>query len=358
MIQFLFKKKKKENKDLLGHAHLVMQSSIDVDFNFKEYAEKHIFNKLSEKSEYGFYYSPYSYFFRYPKWGTITETGFRSKEAPYEIREQYQNHIIVAVFGGSTGFDILVPDEKTFAAQLEMKLNDDNVLLKKVQQRFKVINLSHPGNLVLNQVINYILFCHKMNPDIVISHNGANDLVSAQMNDRTLISKYDIGYPDVLEAWGRKIHDNSEVDIDYDFANFECSNFRPAQPRNSPDDVIESYHSRVIQFNNLVIGNNAQFISGFQPWITSKKKLTEYEEKRLEEYNPYYKALYSNVPMLYDMYDKKLQKEKLNFVVNIHRVFQELEDEISHFGDVCHLLEEGDLVVANEYYNKIRSLFL
>jgi len=357
MLDFLFQKKK-QDKDLLGHAHLVMQSSINVDFDFKGYADKHIFNKLSEKSEYGFYYSPYSYFFRYPKWGTITETGFRSKEAPYEIRKQYQNHIIIAVFGGSTGYDILVPDEKTFAVQLENELNKDKELTDKTKKFFKVINLSHPGNLVLNQIVNYVLFCHKMNPDIVISHNGANDLVSAQMNDRKLISKYDIGYPDVLEAWGRKIHDNLDVDIDYDFANYGCSNFRPAQPKNSPDDVIESYHSRVLQFRSMVNGNNATFISGFQPWITSKKKLTEYEEKRLKEYNPYYKTLYSNVPMLYDMYDQKLQKENLDFVVNLHRVFQKIGDEYSHFGDVCHLLEHGDIVVAKAYYRKVRSIIL
>lgn len=351
-------KKSADSRNLLGHAGLVMQSSIKVDFDFEGYSNRHIFNRLSKNSEYGFYYSPYGYLFRYPKWGVINEMGFRCKENIHEIRELYPQSIIIALFGGSTGFSILVPDHETFGQQLETMLNQDKELTAKAGKSFKVVNLSHPGNMVLNQIFNFVLFCERLKPDIVISHNGANDLVSAQINDRTLVSKYDIGYCDVLEAWGRKIHDTADVEIDYDFAAPNASDFRPAPPKNKPEDVVRAFHTRVMQFRTLALGSGATFISGFQPWITSKKQLSESEQAKLRSYNPFYQRAYSNVPQLYEMYNELLEQQRYDFVVNIHRSFQRLSEQVSHFGDVCHTLEPGDRVIAENYAAKVRSLFL
>lgn len=352
MLKKLFSKKE-ESGDLLGKAHRVMQSSIKVDFDFDAYANKHIFNNLSKKSEYGFYYYPYGYLFRYPKWGTINETGFRMKENTYEVREKFPDDFIIAVFGGSTGFSILVSDEDVFTQKLEDKLNANEELKSKVGKNFKVVNLSHPGNMLINHIISYLLFCESIQPDMVISHNGANDLCTAQMNDRNLVENYQIAYCDVLEAWGRKIHDAHDVDIDYLYADPGASDFKPAKPRNKPEAVIKSYHTRVVQFANLVKGNGKHFISGFQPWITSKKKLTEFEKSKLRTYNPYYQVIYSNMPMLNDMYDKLLQEESLDYVVNLHRYFADLSDNETHFGDVCHTLAPGDLALAEAYYEKV-----
>ncbi|RMD85753.1 MAG: hypothetical protein D6808_04725, partial [Candidatus Dadabacteria bacterium] len=252
---FKFRSGAKKQDDLLGKAHRVMQSSIKVDFDFKSYAERHIFNRLSQNSEYGFYYYPYGYLFRYPKWGTINEMGFRMEENTYEIREKYPDHYVIAVFGGSTGFSILVPDDKTFSNQLELLLNEDNKLCERVGKQFKVVNLSHPGNMLLNQIISYIIFCEQIKPDMVISHNGANDLCTLQMNDRNLVENYNLGYCDVLEAWGRKIHDAYDVEIDYLYADPGSPDFKPAKPRNKPESVVKAYHTRVTQFASLVLND-------------------------------------------------------------------------------------------------------
>ncbi|RMD87190.1 MAG: hypothetical protein D6808_01855, partial [Candidatus Dadabacteria bacterium] len=96
--------------------------------------------------------------------------------------------------------------------------------------------------------------------------------------------------------------------------------------------------------------------SGFQPWITSKGKLTAEEQEKLRTYNPYYQLVYSNMPMLNQMYDELLEKEQLDYVLNLHRAFGRLTDDVSHFGDVCHTLEPGDRFLAECYYEKVASM--
>jgi len=339
-----------------GDHIMLKDNKYKIDFDFESYAEKHIFNKLSKSSEYGHYFFPYTYLSRYPKWSTMNEMGFRCKENVYEIRKIYPNHIIITLFGGSTGYSILVPDKDTFAMQLEEKLNSDSDLLKISQKKFKVVNLSQRGNLVLNQIFNYILFCHKLKPEIVISHNGDNDLVMGQINDSTLISKYDIGYSEILESWARKIH-KTDIEINYDHSDHLSENFQPLTSKNSFRDVIEAYISRIKQFANIVQSNNTFFISGFQPWLISKSKLTPFEKSKLDNYKPYYKQIYNNVNILCEMFCKTYENKKLD-ILNLHRIFEQLGDEESHFGDVCHTLSPGDRVIANQYYKKIRSFFV
>lgn len=358
MLKNLFAAKKRVPEDLLGDAALVMQASLKVDFDFEGYASRHIFNRVSATSEYGFYYYPYGYLFRYPRWGTVNEMGFRCPVEIPKVRETWPDHLVVAVFGGSTGFDILVPDEATFAARLEQFLNADAELLARTGRSFKVVNLSQPGNMTLNQIVNYIVFCHRLRPDIVVSHNGANDIATAQMNDRNLIANYDLGYADVLETWGRMLHRNPGVPLDYDHARPEDPQFRPAQVRTRPEEVIRSYHARVLQFRELAAAQGAHFISGFQPWITSKRNLSPFERERLSSYNPYYQTVYANAPELYERYDRLLETEDHAWVVNLHRRFRDLDPDTDHFGDVCHLLEPGDKVVGQAYARKIRALYM
>jgi len=356
MFNFLNKNPKK--KDLLGHTVKMMSSSIKVNFDFEAYAQKHIFNLMSKNSEYGFYYYPYGYLFRYPKWGTINEMGFRCKENTYEVRQAYPDRLIVAVFGGSTGFSVLLPDKETFSCQMEEILNNDEELLAKTGKKFKVVNLSHPGNVLINQIINYLLFCQRLNPDVVVSHYASNDLCTGQHTNRTFLSKYGICYVDVLEAWGRKIHDADDVAIDYDFSDPSSPDFKPVESQNTPQDIIRACHEKIIQFEQIVRASGAFFIGGFQPWISSKKNLSPAEESAAKAYNPYYQKIYQNTVLLMDMYEDLLQKEQLPYILSLHDLFKDLSKEITHFGDVVHMLPPGDRVIAEAYAKKIRSCFL
>ena len=48
----------------------------------------------------------------------------------------------------------------------------------KTDKEVHVLNLSQPGNVILNQIVNFTLYGHQLAPDIVIAHQGFNDVVN------------------------------------------------------------------------------------------------------------------------------------------------------------------------------------
>jgi hypothetical protein len=342
---------------LLGDAVRVMSAGMEIDFDFSGYAGRHIFNTLSKKSKYGFYYYPYGYLFRHVRWGGINEMGFRIRENFPALKRNIKDSFRIGLFGGSTAFDVLVPEDEAFFKILEKKLNDDTALVRKTGRCFRVINLAQPGNMLLNQIVNYVVFGHQLDLDVVISHNGVNDFGTAPTNDPNLVANYGIAYCDVLEAWGRKIHDADDVEIDYLHADPNRPDFRRASVRAPSEAILKAFHYRLSQFEAMVVGSKSKFINGFQPWITSKKSLSPSETEALKKYNPYYQDVYAVVPSLYNAWESDwLYKKPIDRVVNLHRRFGDLGSDTAHFGDVCHLLEPGNKVIAEEYYNAIKNL--
>lgn len=344
--------------DLLGPAKRVMSASMNVDFDFNAYSSKNIFNRLSKGSEYGFYYWPYGYLFRHVRWGGINSLGFRVADNLEDVLIKYNDYYRIAFFGGSTGFDVLVPGNESLVFHLENTLNTrpDFFSGKKV----KIFNLSLPGNLVLNQIVNFIQFAWLVKPDLVICHSAANDLCTMQMNDPDLVQKYKIGYPDVLEAWGKKIHNAVRERIDYQFSDSNAENFAPARDRNGPTAVIDAYAHRVRQFNKTVQASDhsVRFLAGFQPWITSKQSLHPEEERARVTYNPYYQKIYQNVEFMYEtLADVIVEKIGGDIpLANLHRHFNSLDSRVRHFGDTHHLIDAGNREAAACYAAEILKL--
>lgn len=335
-----------------------MTATIKDSFDHDNFNQKNIFNKISHKSKYGFYFWPYGYLFRYCKWGDINELGFREINNFYEIEKKYENYYKIGFFGGSTGFDILVKDEDSIVRKLENKLNSDSNLVKKYGS-FKVINFSQPGNLVFSQILNYVQFSVLINLKLIISHNPSNDFGTSPMNDPKLIKNYKLAYVDMMEAFAEKIHEPENVNIEVNFCDSnDIKNFKPASIKTDVDTIIKSYLTRLYQFKKLVEDSNKLFVSGYQPFIFSKKNLSKFEKEKLETYNIYYKKVYDIIPKIYERfeesYESKVAKE-INFI-NLHKKFFNITSEVSHFGDTVHLLEPGNELVAEEYFKHIKNL--
>lgn len=351
---FKFFKKKKNSAAI----NKWMTSTIEENFDHNGFIQKNIFNKISHKSRYGFYFWPYGYLFRYYKWGGINELGFRERNNFDEIEKKYENYYKIGFFGGSTGFDILVKDEDTIVKKLEKKLNNNLELVKKYGL-FKIINFSQPGNLVFSQILNYIQFSVLINLKLIISHNPSNDFGTAPMNDPKLVKNYKLAYVDMMEAFAEKIHEPDNVKIDVNFCDpNDVKNFKPAPIKTDVDTIIKSYLTRLYQFKELSEESNKLFISGYQPFIFSKKNLSDFEKKNLKSYNAYYKKVYDIIPKIYDKFEEDYEMDvakKINFI-NFHKKFFNLSREISHFGDTVHLLEPGNELIAEEYYKYIINL--
>ncbi len=334
-----------------------MKAEMKINFNFEKYSKHHIFNDLSKNSEYGFYYFPYGYLFRYPRWGKINELGFRQGVSSHDALAMYSDKFRICLFGGSNAFSILVDDSNTFAQKLENLLNNDLKLIEKIGKSFKILNFSQPGNTMLNQIFNYIMFGSHIKPDLVISHGGACDFHYGQISDPFLLNNYKITYAEISETWSKIVHD-SEKKIEQDFCDEKSDNFVPVKVKNFPDKIIDSYHQRMIQFKNMVECEQTKFLNSLEPILYSKKSFSEQENKNVKNYNKYYSEVFDNLLKLFDDYQSKYLSENPNYNVNIHKEFKKLDSSVTHFGDVVHTVETGEEIIANIYYKKIKEIYL
>ncbi len=346
---FFLKKEKKKHAAIKRF----MEATMKIDFDFEKFSKHNIFNKLSLNSEYGFYYFPYGYLFRHPRWGKINELGFRQDCGSHEVKSKYPDHIIVTVFGASNAFSILVKDSDSFSQKLEKKLNDDENLKKKLNKKFKVLNFSQPANTMLNQIINYNLYAYPLNPEIVISHGGVCDFHYGQISDSFLLNNYDITYVEIAEAWGKIIHD-SKIEIAQDYVDENNENFKPVKVKNNPKKIIDSFHNRSQQFKKMVESNGSIFINSLEPFLYSKKSYSNEEKEKIKIYFKYYHDVYNNMKKLFDDYEKKyLNTSKIDYNINFHKIFNNFDSTVTHFGDIIHTLEAGEEIISNEYYKKI-----
>ena len=211
---------------------------------------------------------------------------------------------------------------------------------------------------MLNQINTFTLFGYPLKPDLIISHHGANDVITGLITDNNLINEYQITYPDVQETWGKTLHD-SHMSVNYDYADPASSNFKPVEIQCYPDAVAKAYIMRAKQFRLLVEGLNIKFISGFQPICSSKPNLSPIEVSNIDGYNPYYKNNYLASKYTYELADRAFQNseaESQSFV-NIHRYFNQLDSSEVHFGDHHHLTALGNMEVAKCYTSVISKMY-
>jgi len=332
-----------------------MNAGQQIDFNFENYNSHNIFNRLSDSSEYGFYFFPYGYLFRYPKWGTINNLGFRTPHDLADLLKHRDEYFLVQFFGGSTGFDILVPDHETIASRIESFMNK-NLDRLGIQKQVIVLNLSQPGNVLLNHISNFTLYGFKLRPDMIISHHGFNDVVSGLISDHRLLKELDITYPDITESWSRFLHQTTHP-INLDHGDESSPRFRPVDFASFPNLVVKSFVERVSQFCAYSCSIDAFFLSGLQPALYSKQRHSPLEETYISNYKTYYKKIYSAVEYSFDLASEHLSsRSDCGVLVDIHSKFKQLSPDTTHFGDTCHLLSEGNEVVAEAYNQEIVRL--
>ena len=221
-----------------------------------------------------------------------------------------------------------------FSIQEYLRLNPQ---ILKTDKEVHVLNLSQPGNVILNQIVNFTLYGHQLAPDIVIAHQGFNDVVNGLVSDPNLLAKYHITYPDIMESWSRVIHDSTDP-IDYDRANPNVENFFPVDIKNYLHQVSEAICLRTSQLAAYVQTTGSLFIPGLQPWIHSKQALSSSEADSAKTYKPYYRKVFSAVGPCFDMISSLLSNNPgLELFTNLHQSFSTASSSIDHFGDICHL---------------------
>ena len=301
----------------------------------------HLFNRLSGGVQ-GFYFFPYAYLFRNNGLGPTNEFGHRITANFDALAKRSADHKVIAIFGGSAGWSIFAQYEEMFSQRLEDKLNQRSQD-QGLGWKFTVLNLAQNGNVALNEIMTYALFCDRVRPEAVIAHDGFNDLAYGQATDPQLL-RHGITYQTNIEHWGKILHEPKDVPV------VDLDGVCPVA--NAPPAILQSYARRQQQFQRLVQGHGALFVAALQPTIFSKPSNSPAEQQALEIQmapDSHFRDVYKNMPLMYEKYVKLSGQLSLDLFANVHAHFAQFDASQTHFVDIMHTTPLGDEIIADYY---------
>lgn len=322
-----------------------------VDVEDYPFLETHVFNAVSPRNGRGqIFYFPYGLLSRIPGLGPLDSLGFRISTDTAKLGERPSHHKLVAVFGGSTAFSIACRHEESFPVVLEQMLNAFASKQWGGAQCFTVLNFGQISAGMINEMVVYMLFCDMLRPDIVIAHDGFNDLVYGMINDPYLMQKFDLSYPYQQEEWARRMH-GTTVPLAQDTGDLK--------PLNDPERVVDVYMRRKTQFREIVVARGGQFIWGLQPLWFGKGKLSSIEMRAILKHElervPL-RRIFEQIPAHYHLLRNRLNEQ--TDVVDMHAEMGRFGADRTLFADRVHLNRDGDHEVALAYFKCFRDGFM
>lgn len=313
------------------------------------HVHSHIFNRVTTALHNHYYFFPYGYLYRYLGVGPINAFGHRITADLEALKQRDAKHKLIVCFGGSSCFSMYCLHDEMFPSRLEAKLTEHAPGL-----RYTVLNFGQHGNVLLNHMLTWILFVQGLKPDVVISHDGFNDLAYGQISDNMLVGEHQIVYQDNLEEWGAMLNGKKE-DLPADTI---IDGVR--QTQNFPPAVVGAYLSRLSQFAQLCTSAGSRFVWGLQPWLMSKARHSPaevgYARSSMETRNRFIEC-YRNMGHLYDVVVERSAEVPAAAFVNLHEKFLGLDSDATHFFDIVHLSPTGDEVIATHYAETLKALF-
>jgi len=162
----------------------------------------------------------------------VNSEGYRNGNK--EFGKKAKGTIRIITIGGSTTFGWLIKNyQQTWPSQLEEILN------KKFNGKVEVINAGLPGGMSSESVVAFIMKDKFLEPDLVIFHNGGNDLAPLLYDDYYPDYRYHraIVGADKLRPGEKKIITKSSfVKLLY---AFWFKDFTPSSVRSDPEQKVE-----------------------------------------------------------------------------------------------------------------------
>ncbi len=310
--------------------------------------ESHIFNRLSARN-WGFVNFPYGCLYMDPDSGPVDPFGFRIAQDWRLLRERNADHKVVAVFGGSAAFSCYCAYDEMFAARLEDKLNR-RAQEKGSKTRFTVLNFGMHDNVVMQEMLTYMLHVYSLKPDVIIAHDGHNDLWYGLCDDPLLVNHYDIIYQRHSEMWSKKLHETEDLPIPPMF-----STSADMQELNLPQKVIRAYVTRKRQFQDIAERHGAIFIWGLQPTILSKPRLS-FNENLVIESMPQFRRcerpeeiFFTKLFQAYELLAATLRAMPDIKLADFHAHMSQFGEDKEIMWDHIHLSPLGDDILAEKY---------
>jgi hypothetical protein len=330
----------------LGTSAVVDQSEIDTLLGAPGHLN--IFEALGPKdSQMGFF--PYGYTYRLLGLGAINSMGFRVPEDYARFRDRASTHKLIVCLGGSGCWSIRCLASQTFSKVMEKVLNGQ-AAASESKNKFTVLNFGYLNNLIVHEMINFLLFCMDLRPDVVIAHDGYNDLLYGQLQNSDMLEKYQIIYHENLEEWSQILHDSQDVP--------RSQESKMPVTLNHAIPILKAYVRRKFELADLVASRGAKFIWGLQPMWSSKGELNDLERHLVANLaqNHYFASV--NTGSMFDYLSEKLIMKPGLVTVDFHKIFSEFGADRFFMADPVHLSAHADDVVGKRYAQEIAGMFL
>lgn len=312
--------------------------------------DANVFNRLSPREPWGFYYFPFGYLFRFLGMGPINSFGCRITRSLAELIRREKNHKVVACFGGSAGWSMFCLHHQMYTELLQRRLND-YCKMQNLDLQFTVLNFGQHGHVVMNEMLSYTNFCWDLKPDIVVAHDGYNDAVYGQLCDPRVLDDWDVIYQENLEGWSQILHETADIP--------RTQPSLPYRPVNQPVRVLKSYAKRKRQFARIVRSNGGMFVWGLQPAASSRKKRPSLEASLLKRNrNQDHASAAANVEGMFRILRQSLKLDDDTPFVDCDAAMSTCGPDHWMFGDDVHLMPEGDILVADLYADAIAKAYI
>lgn len=314
---------------------------------------RHIFSRLGGR-ERGFTNFPYGVLYFDPLSGPIDPFGFRIAFDWRELATRPSDHKLAVVFGGSAAFSCSVAIDEMFAHQLEIRLNASDPKPGAARQ-WTVLNFGMHDNVVMQEMLTYLMFVDRLKPEIVIAHDGHNDIWYGLGGDPFLIAGYQLVYQRHAEQWSRLLHKTEDRPIP-DIQSCEVG----SQQFNLPPNILAAYIARKRQFQSVVERQGGLFFWGLQPLIASRRTLSPVERKIRDSMpkraqTPEEGKFFAAIIHVYDLLHQALIRLDGIRLVDFHALFQARDGSTQLMSDHVHCTPAGDAVIAEAYDQAIRA---
>ena len=229
--------------------------------------------------------------------------GFRCDEFSLLKNE---NNLKIVILGGSAAWGSgSTNNESTIAGFLEKIINNDKRLLGKNYKKAKVYNLAQVNGTQTQDILTINFFFKKINPDIVISFTGWNEIAVSDQFDQNILNKFRVFYLDELAGWessnieGKKMSIIKKYALDLitnisKIANFISNSYKRKTKIKIKNDyelenriklASEIFVENIEQIQKLSLAHNFKHFQFLQPHLYRKIDLTENEKSIIELYD-------------------------------------------------------------------------
>lgn len=307
-----------------------------------------VFTRIGARTNQNIFFFPPGHLSYVLGMGPLDALGYRNESDYHSLIDRPASHKVIACFGGSATWSTHCLHTQMWPKVLERELNR-HFSKRQPGLKFTVVNFGQLASVVLNEMFTFLLLCRSLKPDVVVAHDGYNDLINGQIGDPGLLHEIGLTYHNNLEIWAQLLHQARDVK--------RTQAPGPYRSINHVVPILRTYVERKRQFLDVVGASKGRFIWGLQPMHASKPGKHPLELHLQRATGRDYRDVDQRAGTLYELLLDRFEVPQGVPFVNLHDVFKRYGEEYFFMADRVHVMPSGDRVIGETYARNVIEMF-